>query len=159
MKIIFLDIDGVLNSHMFLQGLTGMTWDSDDQKMIDPAAVVLMNELIARTAAKVVLSSSWRYNHTPADMQRLLEVHGFVGEVIDSTPTAFEDVNVPYGETRQRGHEITTWLEEHTDVTSFVILDDDGDMARLSARLVRTTFQSGLLPEHIDRATVMLRDA
>lgn len=155
-RVVFLDVDGVLNSHPFFRGLEGTAWDDNDELMLDPAATALLQELVDRTGAEVVLSSSWRYHHDAQSMTRLLQLRGFSGSVIDCTATALEDVNVPCGQTRQRGHEIATWLEEHPDVSKFVILDDDSDMAHLGQRLVQTTFAQGLTPEHVERAVRML---
>jgi hypothetical protein len=53
--------------------------------------------------------------------------------------------------------EIKTWLGNHPEVDRFVILDDERrDMGDLSARHVRTTWNDGLLDEHVDRAIAML---
>lgn len=155
-RVIFLDVDGVLNSHPFLHGLEGTTWNDSDEHMLDPVAVALLQELVDRTGADVVLSSSWRYDHTPAEMQAMLTAAGCQVAVVGATPTALEDINVPCGQTRQRGHEIATWLEEHPGVDAFIILDDDADMAHLGHRLVQTTFAVGLTPEHVERAVRML---
>ena len=113
--------------------------------MIDPAAVELLNRLVASTGAKVVISSSWRVCRTLEQIQDDLRSRGFVGEVIGATPSIIG----------HRGHEIAAWLTEHGPA-SFVILDDDSDMAHLKPRLVRTTFARGLQLEHIETARALL---
>jgi hypothetical protein len=59
-----------------------------------------------------------------------------------------------------RGQEIQAWLDGAPrygiEVESFVILDDDSDMVHLADRLVKTSFETGLLDEHVDRAIAML---
>jgi hypothetical protein len=53
MKVVFLDIDGVLNC----------TKTKNPRKfpyVVDPKLLARLNRLLERTAAKVVLSSSWR---------------------------------------------------------------------------------------------------
>ena len=51
------------------------------------------------------------------------------------------------------------WLDRHiwrVPLEACVILDDDSDMAHLSARLVKTTMETGLTQAHVDRAVVLL---
>ena len=60
MKVIFLDIDGVLNSDEYVDkvkksDIQGIERDIDIEK------VKLLKRAIDETGAKVVLSSSWRY--------------------------------------------------------------------------------------------------
>ena len=58
LKIIFLDIDGVLNSRMYYRSIdrTIMDWNR-----FDPNAVDMIIELIEDFAAKIVISSTWRF--------------------------------------------------------------------------------------------------
>ncbi len=57
-NIIFLDVDGVLNSKF---------WDNDHQreisegKYVDLSAVKLLGTLVNRTGAKIILHSGWRF--------------------------------------------------------------------------------------------------
>jgi len=53
MKVIFLDIDGVLNGHEFCEHAKSCG--------INPECVCELNRIIAATDAKIVLSSAWRY--------------------------------------------------------------------------------------------------
>lgn len=146
MKIIFLDIDGVLNNGDFLynQVQTQMT---APKECIDRKAVMLLNQLIDETGAKVVISSSWRLFYTIEELREYLSENGFEGEVIDYTEDLY---------TEPRGKEIKKWLDTHK-VESFVILDDDGDMAEVAPYLIQTDFYKGLLEEHVDSAVKMLK--
>ena len=56
MKIIFLDIDGVLNSDMYEANRT----DWLDDNSIDPSRVKLLADLVKASDAKIVLTSTWR---------------------------------------------------------------------------------------------------
>jgi hypothetical protein len=60
------------------------------------------------------------------------------------------------GRNKTRGQEIAMWLEQ-VPVDSFVIFDDDDDMEPVQDHLIQTTFEHGLLQEHIDRAREMLK--
>lgn len=132
-KIIFLDVDGVLNSHLHFskdcdEALTlGLAAD------IDPDAMGLLNALITDTESKVVITSTWRLNRTVEELQTLFEKRGFTGEIIDKT----KDLRV--GEDRDcilRGNEILCWMKDNPallgtsywEYHNYVILDDDSDM-------------------------------
>jgi hypothetical protein len=54
----------------------------------------------------------------------------------------------PEGARLVRGDEEQAWLAAHPAVTSFAIVDDDDDMARLGHFTVRTTMVEGLRREH-----------
>lgn len=144
-RAVFLDIDGVVSREI------------PDAPELEPDLLVLLRELLVRTDAVVVLTSSWRYDHTPEEMQAVLSAAGCPCAVVGATPTALEDVDVPWGSTRERGDEIVTWLEEHPGlVASYVVLDDMDDMRGVAHRLVRTDSRVGLTREHVERAVRML---
>jgi hypothetical protein len=155
--VVFLDFDGVLNCHEYLQCLNNVAYDDNDELMIDPERVALVNDILRRTHANVVISSSWRLCHSFEKLCRILTARGFKGEVIGTTSSDLNDLPIPPFETRQRGHEIQAWLDDHPDVKRFVIIDDDADMAHLMKHLVKTTFASGLQPEHVELAVEHLR--
>ncbi len=178
-RVIFLDVDGVLNSEALLRKI-------DDQhrqlghnepsrpksattctcyrleNQIDRAAVARLNRLVAETDAKIVISSSWRKLLDPSELSRVLVSHGLAAEIIGETPDGNSDdsdaLRKVYGyEARiYRGHEIDFWLRQHVEVSRFVILDDGGDMAMHRNRLVQTDCEEGLLDEHVDLAIRML---
>jgi hypothetical protein len=181
MKILFLDVDGVLNSEAFLRKLDeqhrqlGHT-DSSSPKytgereqpgliactcyrlenQIDRDAIARLNRLVAQTGAKIVISSSWRLLLDPPELHRVLAGHGLVAEIIGETPDGPNDPEIR-AELRDsdrifRGHEIDAWLRKHPEVERWVILDDSGDMVMHKNRLVQTDCQEGLLDEHVDLA-------
>jgi hypothetical protein len=170
-RIVFLDMDGVLNSHEFFNGRKPWTNSPPDDKrpeywavMVDPEAVERLNRIIAATGAKVVISSSWRYHVPPDMMQKVLELRGFKGEVIGRTPTAGQVHASGILVSLTRGHEIETWLvkNRHLNVMDyFVILDDMGptQFAHLPGHHVETSWGKGLLDEHVPRAIDILSDA
>ena len=87
-----------------------------------------LNELIEKTGAKIVVSSTWRIGTSVESLQTTLEKKGFVGEIIDITPRGCACC--------QRGNEILAWLKKNEEVigkpyreyNSYLILDDDSDM-------------------------------
>ena len=56
MKVIFLDVDGVLNSNDWLENNRVRKENS-----VNPEKVKLLAEIVQNTNAEVVLSSTWRY--------------------------------------------------------------------------------------------------
>lgn len=176
-NMIFLDIDGVLNSEAHLRRL-------DDQhrqrghadptrpkhettcecyrleRQIDRNAVTRLNRLVVKTGAKIVVSSSWRKLLDPPELHRILMNHGLIAEIIGETPEGHTDPEmlVTYGHIARifRGHEIDLWLKRHPEVEHFVILDDGSDMEMHTHRLVHTDCEEGLLDEHVDLAIHMM---
>jgi len=116
-KIIFLDIDGVLNVISQGHDRFGSVFHShfvDNLKMI-----------IQETNADIVISSTWRVNGL-SEMKEMWSYRGLPGNVIDITPVSrwMDDDEI---EGKDRGYEIKYWLEHH-DIDNYVIIDDDDDM-------------------------------
>ena len=142
MKVIFLDIDGVLNSvdymnvlHMLKHGVGDKSVETSDHhgQLFDPRCVKFLDYIVQMTGAKIVITSTWRRAGLKA-MQDLWDERDLPGEVIAVTCSSYEvdgeiiDRN-PY-QGRQgvcRGHEIQQWLNDNK-LESYVILDDDSDM-------------------------------
>ena len=142
MKVLFLDIDGVLNSenwfgyrlyciknNMFNEMINFVNTNDERIKyklsMIDDRAIANLNRIIEETGCKVVLSSSWRSSIESENIftQNLLKLKGFKYEFYDVTPRLwFSDFST------RRGDEIQLWMDkesEKNEIESFVILDDD----------------------------------
>ena len=141
MKVIFLDIDGVLNSQRSFAALQHrekrFKTSSKDNTLqyfykitmmtLDKVAVGLINRVVSETDAKIVLSSTHRKHfnnpatgeYCMADIQIYLKALGIKGEVIGCTPITNKGF---------RGEEIKMWLGEHPEVTKYAIIDDDSDM-------------------------------
>jgi Swiss Army Knife RNA repair-like protein len=136
-RVVFLDIDGVLAPIR--------RWDRYGD--LDPACIRVLNEIVARGGAEVVVSSTWRYGKTLAELQEMLDAEGFTGRVLDKTPTGAPGAD--------RGGEIAAWLAEHV-VGGYVIIDDHADMGDLRTRLVQTHPAHGLQPADAARAIAIL---
>ena len=135
--MIFLDIDGVLAPiHR---------WDRYGD--LDPACIQVLNEIMARAGADVVVSSTWRYGKGAPELQEMLEAQGFTGRVLDKTPTGAPGAD--------RGGQIAAWLAENA-VSGYVIIDDHVDMGELSTHLVQTQPAHGLQPADAPRAIATL---
>jgi len=148
-KLIFLDVDGVLNHHSFFSTYHGDEHDPNGRYPVDPAHVQRINDLRAACGAEIVLSSSWRYDSIA--IQRLKKLF----PIMSITP------NIPYSENKNkcRGDEIALWLEQKDllVVDSFVIIDDDADMLKWQMPFfVHTSMQTGLTDEHCKKALQIL---
>lgn len=171
MKVIFLDIDGVLNStqlmdlNMKCYYLTGL-----NRGDVSRVAVKRLSQIVKQTKAKIVISSSWRglikkyYLREDralkcTDVQTLLRLFKeFNLEIFDYT---IDQVHGKYedGTSWSRGYEVREWLSRHTEVTDFVILDDDNlhDWYELKEHLVQTDFYDyGLKGSHVEKAIDLL---
>lgn len=125
MKVLFLDIDGVVNSR-------ATTSFRNNLYPVDPHMAFMVGKIQLDTGCEVVLSSSWR--HHP---DGVAAVEKSIVPVYDTTPM----LNYP----AVRGHEIQDWLDKHPEVTRYAILDDDSDMLEEQfPNFFKTTFQNGL---------------
>ena len=134
-KIIFLDIDGVLNTEHY-QGLLqyqGKPWQDEYGAFFDPKAVKQLKRIIDATDADIVVESSWKYLGLDA-MKELWKVRNLPGRIIDITPSTTSDeylLNVDLDDFSNKMHhckglEISSWLSEKgLSNTRYVIIDDE----------------------------------
>lgn len=111
-KVIFLDIDGVLNVYCEGRDEYGCTFHKHFEDNL--------SWIIKQTKAKIVISSTWRFSGLEI-LKEMWDKRGLPGEVIDITP----DLN-----NLKRGDEIQHWLDNNK-VINYVIVDDDNDMLEI----------------------------
>jgi hypothetical protein len=165
-KVVFLDIDGVLNGRWSIQ-----PGDVEDYTPIWPEPVRHLNRITDTTGAIIVIHSTWRWRQTLEDLRDELQEYGITGNIFDATPNKDRSrcmLSGPgpwelrfYGDDRafelERPGSIQVWLDRHPEVTDFVILDDDDDrMAHLTDHLVNTSSSNPLGAQHADKAIQML---
>lgn len=153
MKYLFLDIDGVLNSHKY-----DVERDIMNTSNIDGTRLDLVKEIVDQTGAKIVLTSTWRKHWEKSEvfcdaigkeLNETFKKHGL--EIYDKTPT------ISYLE---RGKEIEAYLSDHmADLEAFCVVDDmmyawDG----LSPFFVQTNprIGYGLEKRHVERIIKLL---
>ncbi len=133
MKIIFLDIDGVLNCAKTFERTTHGVIG------VDPYRVLILHRILEATGAKIVLSSSWRHMDDDYLKRELRTI-----EWIDITGNCCAGI---------RGVEIYKWIRDNVphetkDDLKYAILDDDSDMLLLQKdHFFHTTWQEGLTEE------------
>lgn len=152
MKIIFLDMDGVLctNRAHTAQGLQHMPNHHPFMDALDREAIGMLNALTAQVYCKYVLSSTWRKQHSKEEMEEHLRKYGWKGEFHEDWKT---DHIGPI-----RGNEIQRWIDSHTwdnGNKNYIILDDNDDMlGSQKFHFVQTDEYNGLTMEnywHMER--------
>lgn len=148
--VLFLDIDGVLNSARYVEENPGCLDPSKDEvNAFDPTACSRLEQVLVRTGAVIVLSSTWRLTNTVKQVTDFLERRGVSSaKIIGTTPYL----------TGYRGSEIKEWLESHPSVKRFAIVDDGSDMMPFLEHLVQTKWETGLLDEHVEKLVALLAD-
>lgn len=154
MNIIFLDIDGVLNSYAYYKE----TGNDLNLKSVD-----ILSQIYHKFNCKIVLSSTWRelkdiYEESAQKMWKHLvdTLSKYNMEIYDITPTIKNN----------RPLEIATWLQNNS-CSNFLILDDDFQLLEykkygLEKHVVKTiyfTFEienGGLQEKHKDKAFKIL---
>lgn len=130
-KILFLDVDGVLNN--------AKTPLDTEGHAIDAYMAFLVGRIHLNTGCQVVLSSAWR--HSPKDvefLQKRLNIK-FYG-ITPSLPN------------KPRGEEIDAWLYEHPEVERYAIIDDENDMLVSQMKnFFKTNYHEGLTTEICER--------
>lgn len=131
MNIIFLDIDGVLNTGRnqdFQASIEGKS-TFEHQFNFDDGCMKNLKELVDEFDAYIVISSSWRIEKDETygtEILRNLKDYDLDNRIIDRTPS-FSTI---------RGEEIKQWLINNKEkVDNFLILDDEDDMIDLVTNL------------------------
>lgn len=153
MRVLFLDIDGVLNSLEWCKAGNGFgcppgkrTRCSKERLKWCPDMVKRLRRVVETTGANIVISSSWRgYGESAIRKWRaMFAVYGWcnapvIGETPDLSNAQPRGVYVAV----KRGEEVAAWLKDHQHVVSFVCVDD-GDDFLPGQPLVLTSMELGL---------------
>ena len=153
MKVIFLDVDGVLNSvdtSEVFQGFVG----------IDDKLVSKLRKIVRATGAQIVLSSSWKHDWEPLDKDKQNKYGDYLDQKLKKyLLSAVDTTNEANSECRGEG--IIEWVGTH-EVDSFIILDDewfDFKELGLQSRVIKTEFydeNGGLTDDHVELAIELL---
>ena len=111
MKVIFLDMDGVLNSDAYFDKIKNQDIEGIESD-VDVKTVRLLKKCVDETGANVVVTASARYRRIGSGLMELLAQNGIHA---DRTPLI----------RNERGIEIKKYLSEHPEIEDFVILDDE----------------------------------
>lgn len=158
-KVIFLDIDGVLNTNDFKEELT-------KEYRINLEKVGLMASLVGKTKAEIVLHSAWRFwfdkNLRPIEKSAELLVTAFEDnniKIVGVTPDLFtEEIRKTKKFSKVKANEIKSWLMKNPDVVNWIVIDDldlnDEDIRR---RQIKPDSKTGLTEDDIKVACKLIQ--
>jgi len=158
MNVIFLDIDGVLNSNF---------WNDSHQKeisdgtLIDEEKIKILAVLVKNTDARIVLHSGWRFwfdidlkplREESVRLVAMLKKEGLV--IYDLTPDlTTEEIRKTKKFSLVKADEILLWLQQHSDIDGWIVLDDlDLHNAEIERHQVVPDQTTGLTIEDIEKA-------
>ena len=135
-KILFLDVDGVLNNYR-----TGGIFTVTKSKLR------LLQQIVERTGCEIVLSSTWRLN-VMGELDVLKKKLWYRKLTIADVTPKFNGM---------RGEQIQSWLAHHPEVTAWCIIDDDSDMLdSQSLNFVQTDGMVGMTAEDAEKVIKIL---
>ena len=140
MKIIFLDIDGVMNCRATAYGTL--------EKGFDATAGVLLRRIVEETGALIVVTGALGRTVSFDELKEYFERVEISGDLV---------LDVTKG--GHRGAEISQWLLENPGIATFYIVIDDSDRQHVAPhdlRLVHTSWETGLTPADAALAITLL---
>lgn len=164
-KVLFLDIDGVLNTERQHDRCVeaGLAYVDNFGYAFDPVSVANLKRIVDETGADIVISSSWKFWGL-STMQKLWASRELPGKIIDVTPNNVSDemllsvdldlMDLPAG----KGSEIKEWLSTSgQQVTHYAILDDLPDMLpEQQSHFVQIDPRIGITKDDADRIITIL---
>ena len=156
MKVIFLDFDGCVTTEK-------------TRYKLDPAKLELLKEILDKTGAKLVISSSWRKYTLEATKEYLSTVSHFVpfpfpfvDDIIGVTERLYIKCKDENYYSVPRGMEIDLWIRKwnkHNEdkIENYIILDDDLDMLiSQQDHFIHTHWRTGLNKRDVKKAIKIL---
>jgi hypothetical protein len=162
-KIIFLDIDGVLNTKWWYTQMDRNTPRDKYGYAFDPKAVANLRRVVDETGAGIVISSSWKCMGL-SQMEDMWDERNLPGKVVGITPNSVSDellvdTDIDSMELFHiRGEEIKEWLTKHgKHVSHYVIIDDmDNMLPEQQSHFVQTNPEVGITEDDANKAIVIL---
>jgi len=182
MRVVITDFDGVLNFRKYKETEEEReklykiyeTRFGREIRLVDnaiglaPEKVVILNEIVQKANANLLISSSWAWSFSLPQLASMLYARGFSepGKVIGTV--VLDSLILPGGKIwwddydsdsrtndSLRFRAINEWIER-VQPEAFVILEDNLPMGSLGDYTIMIDGQIGLLPEHIRRALEIL---
>ena len=154
-KLIFLDIDGVLDTYK-------------SRYMLDPTLMDRLGLILGKTGAWIVISSSWRCNNVPDTIDFMTDYDNprvgsnpfpFTDRIVGVTPILYSVVEGDIDRPATRGEEIAAYLKQHP-CDNYVILDDCDEIEYTQIpHLVLVNDDVGLTIEDVEKAVSILNNS
>lgn len=162
-KIIFLDIDGVLNTESWYVQMTNETPKDKFGYAFDPQAVANLRKIVEETGADIVISSSWKCMGL-SQMEDMWKDRNLPGKIIGITPNSVSDELLIDADIDSmelfhiRGEEIKEWLKKHGKHSCrYAIIDDmDNMLPEQQSYFVHTNPEVGITEDDAEKAIAIL---
>lgn len=164
-KILFLDIDGVLNTKWWYTQMDRNTPRDKYGYAFDPNAVANLKRIIDETGADIVISSSWK-SFGLTELIDMWQERNLPGLIIGITPNSVSDellLNADIDSIELfhiRGEEIMQWLANHRkQVSNYAIIDDmDNMLPEQQSHFVHVNPEIGITKKDADRVIIILKN-
>lgn len=166
MLVLFLDIDGVINSEESYRVREEYHQKHNEWiSPLDEEVVKRIAKIVSITGAKVVLSSTRRFDWKDGSenlevdeskyLQSLFDKYDI--EIIGITPKIAKSDDEHEEYTSWREYEIISYLDTHPEIEGFCIIDDEKtDLHSLEDNLVKINSKCGLTDESVEQAIQIL---
>lgn len=162
-KVIFLDIDGVLNTKWWYAQMNRNTPKDKYGYAFDPNAVSNLKYILDQTGADIVISSSWK-SFGFSELEEMWEERGLPGKLIGITPNSVSDEMLLNADLDNmelfsiRGMEIKEWLSKKgRSISHYAIIDDmDNMLPEQQSHFVKTDPEIGITKENADQVIAII---
>ena len=162
-KVIFLDIDGVLNTKWWYTQMDRNTPKDQYGYAFDPKAVANLKRIVEETGADVVISSSWK-SFGFSELEEMWKDRDLPGKLIGITPNSVSDELLLDADIDSielfhiRGEEIKEWLTKHgKQISNYAIIDDmDNMLTEQQSYFVHTNPEVGITDENAEKVIQIL---
>ena len=157
MKVIFLDIDGVLNAEDDF-GENKPNPHFSYHRGISDEKLNRLKEIVDKTSAKIVLVSSWKVGYEKYLKDKENEIGLYLTDKMKEVGLEIFDTTIKYDTDKgnSRGIEIALYLIDHKEITNHIVIDDDEriDYEKFSVlpHLIKTSPLTGLTDVVKDKA-------
>lgn len=163
MTVIFVSTDGVLTNQQYLAQFLGRAkanYRSDDlnalynyiydhSNQVDKSKISILNYLIYKTKAEVVLTGQWRLQYSLDKLNDILKKNGAKFKAIDSTPYLYKDRDGRFlSHIDELENSINSLYKKGYDMNDFIILDDRSNWGAYQNNLIKVNYDRGL--RHLD---------
>ena len=155
-RVLFLDIDGVLNSNF---------GNNKRQTEISDEKIKLLAYLVRETNSEIILHSGWRF-WFDSELKPLCKEANKLVELLEKEDLHIKGItpNLTTEEIRKtkkfslvKADEILLWINSHNDVTEWVVLDDlDLHNSQIERNQVKPDQTVGLTLENVKQAAKIL---
>jgi len=162
-KVVFLDIDGVLNTKWWYTQMDRNTPKDKYGYAFDPRSVANLKKILDETGADIVISSSWK-SFGISELEEMWQERGLPGKLIGITPNSVSDEMLLNADLDHmelfsiRGMEIKEWLDKHgKNVSHYVIIDDmDNFLSSQQSHFVQTDPEVGITNDDVKKVVHLL---